>query len=253
MHSIIKKKPIRDIQVLKQLVDYEHDIYPSTDSESILRVLENWLLPHDNSQKNLVPQLSSTYYMNDKLVGFYIVIPLRESSYESLLRGDLTELEITAKDHLVSDATKCNRIGLHVYHVEKFAEAKFESSFTDIVLSNVSQVIQQFPNIKVIGFSGYCVTRAGIDLFYNRWNCREYATVDEEHIYYDNESKHLTVVSGAARSKELTHRLNHLPQSLQYRHRCKMLVTRPNDFSIVWQYLNNNNNNNNDSILNSKL
>lgn len=263
-----RSQDIRSIDELKPLIEFEHSIYPSSDSSVIEAALSKWYLSHtdrNNGNKNkrtipshlqLTHRLARMLYANDdnddeesggenkgenrdRLLGFYMVLPLHESAYEQLLRGNLTELDLDER-HLVTDASQCSRIGLHVYHIEKFGKDHLGASFSRIMLREVGAVLREFSHIEIVGLSAYCVTTAGINLFLNGLNCYEVVNSDpnstQEHIFIDPRSSEVKVVSfSQTQSASIYHKYAHL----RYMHRCKMLVTRPNQFSPVWPYLIN--------------
>jgi hypothetical protein len=235
-----RREFIGDAKQLSRLLHYEHELYPSTDSKSMERVVFAWYLPipasEEKARLQLIHRLANVYFnnRNGELLGFYMVLPLLETAYEDLLNGRLSELEISS-EHLVTDASECSRIGLHVYHIEKLAN--FDSSISDMVLRDVSRVLNEFSNIEIIGWSGYCVSRSGIDLFYNKWNCYEVVSgndVPEEHIFKDRKTGKLKVITCKRNEFQKLYVQN---KDLIYLHRCKMLLTRPNQYSPVWLYL----------------
>lgn len=235
-----RRESIENAKQLSQLLHYEHELYPSTDSKSMERVVSAWYLPRSVSEEKrrlqLTHRLANVYFSNlsGELLGFYMILPLLETAYEDLLKGRLSELEI-GSEHLVTDASKCSRIGLHVYHIEKLAN--FDASISDMVLRDVSRELNEFQNIEVIGWSGYCVSRSGIDLFYNKWNCYEVVRGDdipEEHIFKDRKTEELKLITCKRDESKKLYMQN---KDLIYLHRCKMLLTRPNQYSPVWLYL----------------
>jgi len=249
MNAVVdfRSQGIQSIQELKHLIEFEHSIYPSANSSDIERVVSSWYLPAQtqNPTLQLAHRLARVLYANDdnRLLGYYMVLPLHESAYEDLLHGRLTELEI-GPQHLVVDASKCSRIGLHVYHIEKFGKDKLGTGFSTLMLRSIGQVLREFSHIQVIGFSAYCVSASGIQLFMNTWNCYEIVSSDKnseaEHIFIDKRTREVKVVSfSQAQSQSIYQKYAHL----QYMHRCKMLVTRPDQFSPVWPYLRFNRSN----------
>lgn len=85
--------------------------------------------------------------------------------------------------------------------------------------------------LKIIGFSGLCVTRSGIGLFENIFGCKEREFINTEHILKKDRKIEVFYTHSKTDLKEK------LDQGYELVNRCKMLVTYPGEKSIVWTYL----------------
>ncbi len=132
----------------------------------------------------------------------------------------------------IFDNSRDKELCLHVYHIEKLSEIK---NFSILVLEKLQKIISKLKetnsNLVVSGFSGLCVTSQGIGLFYNKFNCRERDFINSEVILEKNSKIKI------ADEENLEELNKDLSQGWSYKNRCKMLVTYPNEFSIVWNYL----------------
>lgn len=205
-----------------KLLELDKKVYP-TDNPVNPKILDNWYA------KN--PEFGLIFEDNKgKLEGMCITIPLNKNGWNKLINGKLAEADLNSKT--IFDNSRDKEIGLHIYHIEKFSDGK---DFYKNSLAGLNSVLEslgkQNPKLKIIGFSGLCVTASGISLFYNKFNCRERKFINSEHILKRN--NHLEIFS-ADSQKQLYEKLK---RGYEYLNRCKMLVLYPNEPSVVWEYL----------------
>lgn len=209
------------IKILKS----DAEVYP-TSTPVTTQLFNTWFSKH--------PEFGMIY-TNDKqeLLACCIIIPCNKEGFEKLISGKKNESELSVLD--IFSVDKHDHIGLHIYHIEKYQ--KISGSFRDTVLRDLSTILANLRKIKsslkVIGFSGYCTSKSGINLFYNEWNCREREFLSQEHILVHKETNKCLLVKMNTQ-KELDKLIQ---QGYVYSNRCKMLVTYPNELSVVWSYI----------------
>ncbi len=205
-----------------KLLELDKKVYP-TDSPVTPAMLDNWF------QNN--PEFGAIFEDSGKISGMCIAIPLNETGWNKLISGKLQESDL-GKD-TIFDNKRDVEIGIHIYHLEKFSSSN--KQFYVQTLNNLNKTIttlkNQNPKLKVIGFSGLCVTSSGINLFYNKLNCRERDFINPEHILRKNNK--LQIFKSTSQ-KELEKKLS---SGYEYANRCKMLVTYPDELSLVWELL----------------
>jgi hypothetical protein len=204
------------------LLKKDLEIYP-TDKPVTESVLKNWYVRN--------PEFGITFREGGKIIGTNIVIPLNREGWQGLIDGKL--LESDCKDKFIFDCEKDCEIGIHIYHIRKEPAIK---RFYTIAMAALAKVLLNLKkrnnNLKVVGFSGLCVTNDGIGLFYNKLNCKESAVKKNEYVLMKNKRIELFELS---RFGELERKLN---EGYEFITRCKMLVLYPDDPSIVWSYIN---------------
>lgn len=179
--------------------------------------------------------LASWYQRNPEFGMMYedgvcIAIPLNRQGWEQLIGGVVEEYELGGS--AVFDGQRDQELGIHVYHLEKFGRGK---GFYREVLADLGKLVGNLrtenSNLRVIGFSGLCVTSAGCGLFANKLNCREREYVSSEHVL-KKDGKIVLVETESQRDLA-----DKLKEGFAYSTRCKMLSTMPGEVSVVWEYL----------------
>jgi hypothetical protein len=208
----------------KLILDMDKKVYP-TFSPVTKDIIKSWYI------KN--PEFGVIFEENQKIIGVLIAIPLNERSWKKLINGNLKESEMNEKT--IFDNLMDKKLGIHLYHIEKL-DANIKE-FYKISLTHLASLLDNLKkknnNLKIIGFSGLCVTPEGINLFEKRLNCKERDFVIQEHILEKDEQKIVLETD----SKEIIH--NKINEGYNYITKCKMLVLYPNEESMVWSYLNN--------------
>lgn len=203
------------------LLEKDFEIYP-TDQPVTREVLTQW---YGNN-----PDFGIVFRENKAIKGVNITIPLNREGWFGLINGDLSEAN--CDQMYIFDNGRDSEIGLHVYHIRKFCDIK---GFYEISLKALNDILENLRNknhtLSVVGFSGLCVTKSGINLFYNKLNCRETAVIKTEHIL---SLKNKIIIRDIRSNDELQEKL---ANGYRYLNRCKMLVLYPEDPSIVWRYI----------------
>lgn len=204
------------------LLEKDKEIYP-TDKPVTESVLKNWYVRN--------PEFGITFREGRKIIGVNVIIPLNKQGWEGLIDGRL--LESDCKDNFIFDDKNDGEIGIHIYHIRKEAPV---TEFYKYAMGALNRVLVNLKNrnklLKVIGFSGLCVTENGIGLFFNKFNCKESAVIKNEYVLKKNDGIELAELNNFS---DLERKLR---EGYTFIARCKMLVTYPNEPSIVWTYLN---------------
>lgn len=204
-----------------KLLELDKKVYP-TDDPVTPEILDKWY------QRN--PEFGMIFEDKGNLEGVLIAIPLNKKGWKNLISGKLQESNLNSET--IFDNTKDHEIGIHIYHIEKFNSSReFYKKSLKGLNELTNSLKEENPSLKIIGFSGLCVTSEGIGLFYNKFNCRERDFINSEHMLskdgkleiFDTDSK-----------EELNKKLN---EGYDYLNRCKMLVLYPNEPSLIWNYL----------------
>lgn len=217
----MKYRPITKEDYSK-LLELDKKVYP-TNNPVTPNILDNWYAK--NPEFGMI-------FENDKgkLEGMCITIPLNKKGWKKLTKGKLAEADLNSKT--IFDNSKDDEVGLHIYHIEKFPK---EKEFYKEALKGLNSIIGNLrktnPKLKIAGFSGLCVTSAGIGLFYNKFNCRERKFINSEHMI----SKKGKLEIFDTKSKEEL--FNKIKEGYNYINRCKMLILKSDEPSIVWNYL----------------
>ncbi|ORX90647.1 hypothetical protein K493DRAFT_339871 [Basidiobolus meristosporus CBS 931.73] len=240
------------------------DVYP-TESPLTLETLQKWYTHH--------PEFGMVYYHDGFdvdsgsgenssepiVIGACSVVPLTAKGWLKLSCGEVIESQLE-EDMLFNNAQPSGNceIGLHIYHMERYptwssfsAQTGNKEKLGTLVLKSIQEILDQLRvtnrNLKVIGLSGLCVSTAGINLFSNYYNCREREDyICREYILRapsnpqlaeigprQCNSKSLVVVE-TSNQETLTRLLEH---GYQFITRCKMLVLKPEDCSVVWHHI----------------
>lgn len=200
------------------LLTIDQKVYP-TETPVAPKTLDEW---YKND-----PDFGIIFEEGGKITGVLMVIPLSEKGWNGLISGELTEADI--RGDYVFDKTKDGSIGLHCYHIEKFTDG---NDFYVEAYTILGHIIKRVcPATKVLGLSGFAVTTAGISLAFNKLNLREREFISNEHIV--SKDGILEVIENLTQEK--------LEQLLAngyiYHNRCKLLITYPNEVSLVWKYM----------------
>jgi hypothetical protein len=208
-------------QDYNKLLELDKKVYP-TDNPVTPKILDSWF------QNN--PEFGMIFEEAGKMKGICIAIPLNEN-WIDLISGNLTEADLDKST--IFDNQRDSLLGIHIYHIEKFENC--DSSLYKESLIELNKIIKNLKKensgLEIIGFSGLCVTKQGINLFYNKLNCRERDFISSEHILTRNNK--LEIFNSSSQN-ELEKKLS---ENYEYINRCKMLITYPNEQSIVWNYL----------------
>ncbi len=217
IHRIVTKNDY------EKLLELDKKVYP-TDAPVTPKILDSWY------QNN--PEFGIIFEDNDKIAGMCMAIPLNESGWKKLIQGELAESQLDSSTIFKSDRDKL--LGIHIYHIEKL-NPNIKAFYNDLLraLSGVVNSLKKTnPKLSVIGFSGLCVTSSGINLFYNKFNCKERNFLSSEHILSKNSQ---LIIVDSSSTKEIN---DFMDKGYSYNNRCKMLIAYPDEISIVWRYFN---------------
>jgi len=207
----------------KLLLQLDIKVYP-TDNPVSSEILDQWF------QNN--PEFGMIFEENTEVKGMLIIIPLTKDGWTKLINGNLAEADLNGD--VIFNIERDNAIGLHGYHMEKLDPNM--KQFYNVAFKALANIIDNLksskPNLEVCGFSGLCVTSDGINLCYNKFNCRERDYLCSEHILKKGDE---LIIVDTEKSEDVKSKLD---QGYQYVNRCKMLVTFPEEISIVWRYFN---------------
>jgi hypothetical protein len=168
----------------KEIIRLDKEIYPKNDDSPEL--LEKLLKKHPE------------FGIKIDQLGYFIVIPLNEKGWNKIIEG-IEESELK-KDELF-DNIKDKKLGIHIYHVQKFTNKK---NMTKLFFKELNLIIKKLivenSELKVIGISGIFVQKYVIELFKTKYFFKTYK------------------------------KINNNP----------MLILDPEQKSLIWEYLNNN-------------
>ena len=204
------------------ILDMDKKVYP-TSSPVTKEIIKSWYI------KN--PEFGVVFEENNRIVGVLIAIPLNKQSWKKLINGKLKESEMSEKT--IFDNSLDRELGIHIYHIEKLDTniKEFYKISLNYMASLLDNLKKKNNNLKVIGFSGLCVTPEGINLFEKKFNCKERDFVVQEHIL-EKDGKRIVLET---ESKEVIQ--NKIDDGYNYITKCKMLVLYPKENSVVWDYL----------------
>ena len=201
--------------ILKQ----DKRVYPAS-SPVTEEIISKW---YEND-----PEFGMIYEENEKFIGDCIIIPLNAKWWTKLIKGKLSESETDEKT--IFNNSRDNKIGIHIYHIEKIDRNMKE--FYKIALSDLQKLINNLknknPKLRVIGFSGLCVSSEGINLFETKFNCKERDYKCPETIIEKDDFK-MVVDFHLINKKQ--------KEGWKLINRCKMLILYPKEKSVVWDYL----------------
>jgi len=177
------------------------------------------------------PEFGMIYEENNKVKGVCIVIPLNLNGWRGLIAGDLAEADLN--ESTIFDNSRDKEIGIHIYHIEKLDQSlkNFHTICLDYMAKEIKKLKLENKSLRVGGFSGLCVTSAGISLFRNKLNCKESDYVCKEYIFEKDGEKQLFTLKSAEEISNLTE------EGYTFVNRCQMLVTYPNEESVVWSFI----------------
>ena len=204
------------------ILDMDKKVYP-TSSPVTKEIIKSWYI------KN--PEFGVVFEENNRIDGVLIAIPLNKQSWKKLINGKLKESEMSEKT--IFDNSLDRELGIHIYHIEKLDTniKEFYKISLNYMASLLYNLKKKNNNLKVIGFSGLCVTPEGINLFEKKFNCKERDFVVQEQIL-EKDGKRIVLET---ESKEVIQ--NKIDDGYNSITKCKMLVLYPEEKSIVWDYL----------------
>ena len=204
------------------ILDMDKKVYP-TSSPVTKEIIKSWYI------KN--PEFGVVFEENNRIDGVLIAIPLNKQSWKKLINGKLKESEMSEKT--IFDNSLDRELGIHIYHIEKLDTniKEFYKISLNYMASLLDNLKKKNNNLKVIGFSGLCVTPEGINLFEKKFNCKERDFVVQEQIL-EKDGKRIVLET---ESKEVIQ--NKIDDGYNSITKCKMLVLYPEEKSIVWDYL----------------
>ncbi|MCX6814262.1 MAG: hypothetical protein NTY20_01235 [Candidatus Aenigmarchaeota archaeon] len=204
------------------LLELDRKVYP-TRSPVTPKILDKWY------QRN--PEFGLVYEKGNSVCGMCSTIPLNAEGWTGLINGELAESDLDART--IFDNSRDKKLGIHVYHIEKLDPTigkLYQKCLTDLS-GIVSNLRRENANLRVIGFSGLCVTNEGIELFTKKLNCKEKGYKSKEHILEKEGQK---IVFEANSEREMNKKIRDGYKAIN---RCRMLVTYPSEESMVWKYL----------------
>ncbi|MBI2669273.1 hypothetical protein HYX14_05520 [Candidatus Woesearchaeota archaeon] len=203
------------------ILQLDHKIYPTLSIVNEL-ILSQWF------QRN--PEFGMIYGSWPDIEGVCIAIPLNLSGWQKLIKGEIKESDLTSRS--IFDENKDSALYLHIYHIEKFNPAlkKFHMVCFRALGLKVQNLLKRTP---LKGISAYCVSAAGINLFYNKLNFHESRGHFQEYLL--SRRKHIIIAHSVeeVKKKEI--------QGYRLITQAKMLVSTPKESSPVWQYLKTKN------------
>lgn len=204
------------------ILEMDKKVYP-TSSPVTKEIIKSWYI------KN--PEFGVVFEENNKIAGVLIAIPLNKQSWKKLINGTLKESEMSKKT--IFDNSQDRELGIHIYHIEKLDTnlKEFYKISLNYLASLLDNLKKKNNNLKLIGFSGLCVTSEGINLFEKKFKCKERDFVVQEHIL-EKDGKRIVLETN---SKEVIQ--NKIDEGYNFITKCKMLVLYPEEKSIVWDYL----------------
>jgi len=206
----------------KLILDMDKKVYP-TSSPVTKEIIKIWYINN--------PEFGVIFEQNKKIKGVLIAIPLNKRSWEKLINGKLKESEMNKKT--IFNTSQDKELGIHIYHIEKLNTSikEFYKISLDYLASLLNNLKKKNKDLNVIGFSGLCATKEGINLFEKKFNCKEKDFVIKEHIL-EKDGKRIVLETN---SKGIIQ--NKINEGFDYITKCKMLVLYPSEKSLVWEYL----------------
>jgi hypothetical protein len=193
-------------------LEMDKKVYP-TSSPVTKEIIKRWYINN--------PEFGAIFEKNKKMIGVLIAIPLNKQSWRKLIRGKLKESEMSKKT--IFDNSKDKEIGIHIYHIEKVD--KNTKNLYKIALKLLIHIFgnlkKENHKLKLIGFSGLCVTPEGINLFEKKFKCKEKDFIVQEHIL---EKKRKKIILETDSRKVIQEKIN---EGYNYLIRYKMLVAYP--------------------------
>jgi len=211
------------------ILDVDKQIYP-TNSPVTPDIIAKW---YNNN-----PEFGLVYEEDGKIVGLSVVIPLNAEGWNQLVEGKISESDLDSKT--IFDASRDHELGIHMYHIEKFEHNALAPirEFYKTVIRDLAVVVnglkKKHKKLKVIGFSGLAVTKEGIILCEDKFGCKEGSYVSDEHILKKGNAK-IVMKADKTHLKEILE--PKVKDGYSYVTRCKMLVSYPNEKSVIWEYI----------------
>ncbi|MEK6959215.1 MAG: hypothetical protein AABW59_04175 [archaeon] len=203
------------------LLELDKKVYPTLKPVNA-KIISGWY------RKN--PEFGMIAETGGKIVGVMLAIPLNKKGWTTLTTGKLSESE--TDEQTLFNNKRDKEIGIHVYHIENLDKEtrKFYLTALEKLKKLLLNLRKTNKELKVIGFSGLCVTNEGIGLFEEKLGCHEKKFKSEEYIL---EKKGIKSVFELKTKKDLTAKTE---KEYSLITRCKMLVATPKDKSIVWRF-----------------
>ena len=204
------------------ILSLDKKVYPAS-SPVTKAIIKSWYINN--------PEFGVVFEDKKKIIGTLVAIPLNERGWKKLIDGKLKESEMTRET--IFDNSKDKKLGIHIYHIEKLDKntKEFHKTALNYLASLISKLKEGNNNLEIIGFSGLCVTKEGINLFERSFSCKERDFIIQEHILEKNGKR---VVLETNSKKDIQNKIN---SGYEYITKCKMLVLYPKEKSIVWGIL----------------
>jgi phosphoglycerate dehydrogenase-like enzyme len=178
------------------------------------------------------PEFGMIYEIDNNVVGTCAVIPLNRDGWERAVSGKLAEADISAK-HIFDNKTD-KEVGLYIYQIERkvLSEKFFSRIFLDLS-ETIRNLKKTNPRLKVVGAASLCTSNTTLDVFQKRLDFKESGYISTEHIL--SKGSKLSLVDEKVVGREKLNKM--INEGYVYHHRCKLLVIRPEEFSLVWSYI----------------
>ncbi|KAK4455103.1 hypothetical protein QBC34DRAFT_391576 [Podospora aff. communis PSN243] len=154
----ILRGPIED-DVLREVYASDQDMYPAP---LTFERLKSWV--------DACPDLSINFRSGaSQPIGVAIALPIRRPYWDDLLKGNLKETDIDPEIAFPSrkGVTDPEDVGLHVFHIERFAGAGStkRGGFAELVVHEIVQRALLRKEWKLVGLSALTATPAGNKTF----------------------------------------------------------------------------------------
>lgn len=205
----------------RNLLSLDNGLYPA-DHPITPKILDEWYKEN--------PEFGMIYELDGVASAFFSVVPLSGAAFREFLSGVFSEHELTGSR--VFRNTRDKEIGLHIYQIRKMGNHL--NGFFRTGLGDLSKVIEKLReqnlDLKVAGFSGFCITPEGVNLFKKRLKCKEEPPLSTEYIAEKDGKREIVELE----SDEAVERKKQEGYKL---HRCQLLVSFPGEESPVWDYI----------------
>ncbi|KAK0613594.1 hypothetical protein B0T14DRAFT_437876 [Immersiella caudata] len=148
-------------EVLQEVYASDQDMYPAP---LTFARLKSWV--------DGCPDLSISFRSSmSQPVGVIIALPIRQPYWDNLLKGTLKETDIDPEVAFPSrseNAATTEEVGLHVFHIERFAESGGvrKRGFAQFAVDEIVQRASLREGWKVVGLSALTATPAGKKTFH---------------------------------------------------------------------------------------
>ena len=139
------------------ILENDRQVYP-THSPVTKEVVSSWFMRN--------PEFGMIYEDKNKVAGLCIAIPLTAKRWYDLVDGKFIESD--SNNETIFDNSRDSKMGLHVYHIERFRSGQgfYKRVLQDLAMA-VHNLRKKNTKLKIIGLSGLCVTTSGCSLFAN--------------------------------------------------------------------------------------